>query len=122
MGIKMLGRHGRHLLNAIKYSFMGLETAIRNEAAFQQEIIILFIVIPLGFFWGKTGVERALLIGSWLFVMVIELINSAIESTVNRIGFKHHKLSGRAKDFGSASVFLAILLAIAVWTLVLLSG
>ena len=120
MRIKMLGRHGKHLLNAIKYSLMGLGTAIRKEAAFQQELIVLFIVIPLGLLLGKTGVERALLIGSWLFVIVIELINSAIEATVDRVGFEHHKLSGRAKDFGSASVFLAILLAVVIWMLILL--
>ncbi|MGA1841529.1 MAG: diacylglycerol kinase [bacterium] len=117
----MLGKHGKHLLNAIKYSLKGLGTAIRKEAAFQQEIIVLFVVIPLGLLLGKTGVERALLIGSWLFVMVIELINSAIEATVDRVGFEHHKLSGRAKDFGSASVFLSILLAVVVWALILLS-
>jgi diacylglycerol kinase (ATP) len=118
---KVLEKHGKHLLNAIKYSLKGLGTAIRKEEAFQQEVIVLLIVIPLGLFFGQTGVERALLIGSWLFVMVIELINSAIEATVDRVGFEHHKLSGRAKDFGSTSVFFAILLAITVWMLILLS-
>ena len=116
---KNLMKQWRHLRNATKYSWKGLRTAFRKEEAFQQEVLVLLFVIPLGIWLGQTGVERAILIGSWLFVIVIELINSAIEVTVDRVGVEHHKLSGRAKDFGSASVFCAILLAILVWVLIL---
>ena len=112
----------RHLRNALKYSWIGLRTAFQKEEAFQQEVLVLLFVIPAGLWFGQTGVERAVLIGSWLFVIVVELINSAIEVTVDRVGFEHHKLSGRAKDFGSASVFCAILLAILFWVLILFGG
>ena len=78
------------------------------------------VVIPLGLWLGETGVERALLVGSWLLVMIVELLNSAVEATVDRFGPELHKLSGRAKDIGSASVLLSITLAATVWALILL--
>ena len=77
------------------------------------------IVLPLGLWLGNSGVERALLIGSWMLVLVVELVNSAIEAVVNRIGPERHALSGMAKDMGSAAVACAIILAITVWVLVL---
>jgi len=118
--LKKLRDQWRHLQNALKYSWMGLRTAFRKEKAFQQEVLVLLFVIPTGLWLGKTGVERALLIGSWFMVIIVELINSAIEAIVDRVGFEHHKLSGRAKDFGAASVFCSILLSIIIWGLVLL--
>ena len=120
--LKKLRDQWKHLQNALKYSWMGLRTAFRKEKAFQQEVLLLFLVLPAGLWLGKTGVERALLIGSWVMVIIVELINSAIEATVDRVGFEHHKLSGLAKDFGAASVFCSILLSIIIWVLVLLSG
>jgi diacylglycerol kinase (ATP) len=119
--LKILRDQLKHLWNAIRYSWSGLKTAIQKERAFQQELLVLLFVIPIGICLGSTGVERALLIGSWLLVIVVELINSAIEAAIDRVGFEHHKLSGRAKDFGSASVFCSILLAITVWVLIIFS-
>lgn len=108
-----------HLAKAIKYSLLGIKCAFSNGLAFRQEAIISLFVLPAGIFLGKSNVERALLTGSWLFVIVVELINSAIETTVDRVSLEHNDLSGRAKDLGSASVLCAIVLAVFVWILVL---
>jgi diacylglycerol kinase (ATP) len=108
------------VVRAFGYSLQGFRDCYRHEAAFRQETWIGFLLVPLGLWLGDTGVERALLVGSWLLVMIVELLNSAIEATVDRFGPEHHKLSGRAKDIGSASVFASITLAVVVWTLVLL--
>ena len=97
----------------------GLKAAFLKERAFREETAVAVIVVPLGIWLGQTGVERALLVGSWLLVMVIELLNSGIESAVDRIGRERHTLSGRAKDMGAAAVFLSIVLAGVVWLLVL---
>lgn len=110
----------RRLINATRYSFQGLSHAWTSEAAFRLEIYVLVIIaLPLGWLLGKSAVERALLIGSCLLVVVIELVNSAIEATVDRIGEEHHELSGHAKDMGSAAVFCSLLLAAVVWLVVL---
>jgi len=106
------------LLNATRYSLAGLRMAW-GQQAFRQEIAVLVVLVPAGLWLGQSGVERALLIGSWVLVILVELINSAVEAVVDRIGLERHELAGRAKDLGSASVFCAILLAIAVWALVL---
>lgn len=108
------------LIRAFGYSLKGFRACYRHEAAFRQEVLVALFVIPLGAWLGDGGVERALLIGSWLFVLVVELLNSAIEATVDRFGPEHHELSGRAKDIGSASVLASISLAIVVWALILL--
>ena len=108
-----------HLLKATRYSVAGLRAAWCHEQAFRLEAIVLVVVIPVGLWLGKSGVERALLIGPCLLVIVVELVNSAIEAAVNRIGPERHELSGRAKDLGSAAVFCAIALAFAVWLMVL---
>jgi diacylglycerol kinase (ATP) len=110
------------LVKAFGYSAKGFAACFRHEAAFRQEIAASIILIPLGLWLGQTGVERALLVGSWLLVLVVELINSAIEAVVDRIGPERDELSGRAKDIGSATVLLAILIAILTWGLVLLPG
>ena len=107
------------LLWAARYSLAGLWTAWRHEQAFREEAVVLVVVVPAGLWLGRSGVERALLIGSWVLVMLMELVNSAIEAVVDRIGLDQHDLAGKAKDLGSASVFCAIMLAIAVWALVL---
>ncbi|MFQ5682045.1 MAG: diacylglycerol kinase [Candidatus Binatia bacterium] len=110
-----------HLIKATQYSVAGLSSAFRHEPAFRQEIIVLVLVIPFGLWLGKSGTDRALLIGSWLLVIVVELINSAIEAVVDRMGLEQHPLAGRAKDLGSSAVFCAILLAITVWILLVVT-
>jgi len=119
--IESAGDVGR-VLRAGSYSAAGLRAALRREAAFRQEVILFTLLAPLGAWFGKTGIERTLLIGSLLLVMIVELLNSSVEATVDRISHKHHKLSGRAKDMGSAAVTLAIVLAILTWVLVLTGG
>jgi len=108
----------RRLINAFKYSSAGFKAAWQNEEAFRQETVLLIFVIPAGLLLGTTGLERALLIGAYLLIPLVELINSAIESIVDRTGREHNVLSGRAKDLGSASVLLIIFIVIIVWGLV----
>jgi diacylglycerol kinase (ATP) len=108
------------IIRAFGYSLKGFRDCYRHEAAFRQEVLAAIALIPLGLWLGDSGVERALLVGSWLLVMIVELLNSAIEATVDRFGPEHHKLSGRAKDIGSASVLASISLAAVIWALVLL--
>ena len=105
----------RRLRNATRYSLQGLRACYRHEQAFRQEVGVLLLALPLGAWFGETGVERVLLIGSWLVVLIVELLNSAIESVVDRIGDEPHKLSGRAKDMGSAAVFLSLMLVLVLW-------
>lgn len=112
------GDMGR-IVRAGSYSVSGLRAAIRKEAAFRQEVLLAAVLIPLGAWLGQYGIERLLLIGSVVLVLIVELLNSAVEATVDRISKKHHKLSGRAKDMGSAAVYLSLLLAILTWVLVL---
>jgi diacylglycerol kinase (ATP) len=114
-GAADLGR----IVRALGFSLQGLRAAWRHEAAFRQEVLVAVLLVPLGLWLGTDGVERALLVGSWLLVMIVELLNSAIEAVVDRIGTESHELSGRAKDVGSAAVLVAIALAVLVWVLVL---
>jgi diacylglycerol kinase (ATP) len=109
----------QRLVDATACSLAGLKSAARHGRAFRQELGTLLLVIPAGLWLGNGGVERTLLIGSWLFVIVIEIVNSAIETVVDRVGAERNELSGRAKDLGSAAVFAAIGLAGVVWLLVL---
>ena len=108
------------MLRAVGSSARGLAGAFREEAAFRQELAFAALVIPLGLWLGHSGVERALLVGPMLLVLTVELLNSAIEATVDRIGFERHALAGLAKDIGSAAVFMSFMLLAAVWLLVLL--
>ncbi|WP_392561174.1 diacylglycerol kinase [Orbus sturtevantii] len=105
----------RRVINAGKYSIQGLRSAFLNEVAFRQEFFLLIIAYVIVMFVDFSIYERILLLGSVGFVMIVELINSAIECVVDRIGTEHHELSGRAKDYGSAAVFLSILLALSLW-------
>ncbi|MFQ5993596.1 MAG: diacylglycerol kinase [Acidiferrobacterales bacterium] len=107
------------IVRAAGYSLAGLRAATSREAAFRQELVLFAILAPLGFWLGRTGVERALLIGSLLVVLIVELLNSAVETLVNRVGTERNELSGMAKDLGSAAVFLSIALVLVVWGLVL---
>ncbi|OLB15932.1 MAG: diacylglycerol kinase [Gammaproteobacteria bacterium 13_2_20CM_66_19] len=108
------------VLRAVGASLRGLAGAYREEAAFRQELAFAGVVIPLGLWLGHTGSERALLIGPVLLILIVELVNSAIEATVDRIGFERHALAGLAKDIGSAAVLMSFVLLGAVWLLVLL--
>jgi diacylglycerol kinase (ATP) len=121
MGSPHKGATGvRRLINATRYSLEGLAAAARHEAAFRQELLLAAILLPLGLWLGKDGVERALLVGSVLLVLVVELLNSAVEAAVDRISAEHHALAKRAKDLGSAAVMLSLASAAVVWLLVLL--
>ena len=108
------------VLRALGASLRGLAGAFRDEAAFRQELAFAALVIPLGLWLGHSGIERALLIAPMLLILIVELLNSAIEATVDRIGFERHALAGLAKDIGSAAVFMSFVLLTAVWLLVLL--
>jgi len=108
------------VLRAVGASLRGLAGAYREEAAFRQELAFAGVVIPLGLWLGHTGSERALLIGPVLLILIVELVKSAIEATVDRIGFERHALAGLAKDIGSAAVLMSFVLLAAVWLLVLL--
>lgn len=109
----------RRVLNAAGYSWAGLVAAFRHEDAFRQEVFLALLLIPLALFLGETGIERALMIGAVLSVLVVELLNSAVEAAVDRISLEHHLLIKRAKDMGSAAVMIALVNAAVVWGLVL---
>ena len=103
------------ILKATKYSLKGLKSAIKHEAAFRQQLILLVVAYIVVMLIDFSIYERILLLGSIGVVMITELINSAIECVVDRIGSERHDLSGRAKDYGSAAVFLSLLLTIILW-------
>jgi len=109
----------RRVWNAFFYSMAGLHAAYKNESAFRQEIWLALILIPLALWLPVTGLGKALMIAAVLLVLIVELLNSAIEATVDRISIEHHALAKRAKDIGSAAVFVALLNVAIVWTLVL---
>lgn len=108
------------IVAAFGYSIKGLKAAYKNEAAIRQELMAGVIIVPLAFFVAENGIELALLLGSAILVFLMELINSAIESVVDRIGAEHHELSGQAKDIGSALVLIAILLCFVTWGAIIL--
>ena len=108
-----------HFLHAFKWSVDGLISAFRGESAFRQELILAGLLIPLGLYLGNGGVEKTLLVFPVLLLLVVELVNTAIESVVDRIGTEKHELSKRAKDIGSAAVFLSVILLLIIWTVIL---
>lgn len=105
----------RRIAYATRYSWQGLCAAWRHEAAFRLECMAALVLAPLGFWLGVTPIERVLLVGSLLIVLAVELLNSAIEAAVDRIGPEPHPLAGRAKDLGSAAVLVSLLLVLLVW-------
>ncbi|MFC0140294.1 diacylglycerol kinase [Erwinia mallotivora] len=109
------------IIKAAGYSWKGLRAAWQNEAAFRQEAVVAVVAIIVACWLNVDAVTRVLLIGSVVLVMIVEMINSAIEAVVDRTGSNFHLLSGRAKDMGSAAVLLAIMLAIFVWVTLLVS-
>ena len=106
------------ILRAAVYSAQGLASAWKHEAAFRQEVILMIVMSPVAFWLGRSALERTVLIGVFLVVIIVELLNSAIEAVVDRHGKEHHELAGRAKDLGSAAVFVSLVLAFCVWALV----
>jgi diacylglycerol kinase (ATP) len=109
----------RRLLRAFLNSWNGFKGAFKAERAFQQEVAFAAILIPLGIYLGETNVERALLTASVLLLLLIELVNTAIETVVDRIGLERHELSGLAKDVGSGAVLLSFLILCVVWGFIL---
>ena len=103
------------IINAAGYSWLGFKAAYKNEAAFRQELWLCILLIPVALYFGETLMDKAILISSLLFVLIVELLNSAIEAVVDRIGDEIHELSGRAKDMGSTAVFIAITMAVIIW-------
>jgi diacylglycerol kinase (ATP) len=109
----------RRLINAAGYSLHGFASAYRHEDAFRQEVLLAAVLVPLALFMPASGVGKALMIASVLLVLIVELLNSAIEAAVDRISLDRHRLSKRAKDIGSAAVFLSLINVACVWGLVL---
>ena len=107
------------LVNAFGNTWKGYVGAFREEAAFRQELALCVVLFPLGLWLGQNGIERALLVGPIFIILIVELLNSGIEATVDRIGLERHQLSGLAKDLGSAAVFTSFALLAVVWALVL---
>ena len=113
------GQRGlRRLFNAFFYSLSGLRIAFNHESAFRQEIAIAVVLIPLACFLSVGAAERILLIGSVVLVLIVELLNSSVEAAIDRIGLDTHRLSKRAKDLGSAAVFLSLVLLAITWGLI----
>ena len=109
----------KRLINAFGYSIAGTLAAFKHEDAFRQEVILTVILIPVALYYGQTSIEQTLMISSLLLIIIVELLNSSIEATVDRISVKHHILAKRAKDIGSAAVFFSLINAAAIWFLIL---
>ena len=107
----------KRIINAFGYSMKGMRAAFKHESAFRQETALLIILLPLAILLGQSIVDYSILIGSLLLVMIVELLNSALEAVVDRVSDEHHKLAGRAKDMGSAAVFIALLNVIVIWSM-----
>ncbi len=110
----------KRVWNALFYSLEGFKAAWRHEDAFRQEAMLAAVLVPLAFFLADAPLERAVMIASVLLVLIVELVNSAIEATVDRISLENHALAKRAKDIGSAAVLIALINVLVVWGLLLL--
>ena len=104
------------VVRATFFSLAGLKAAWKNEAAFRQECAVAIVMIPAALWLGTNSLERLLLVATVVLVLIVELLNSAVEAVVDRVGSDHHVLSGQAKDMGSAAVFLSLVLALVVWS------
>lgn len=121
MGNSYKGKTGwRRLRNALRYSLAGLRAAYRHEQAFRQEVLLAVLLVPLACLLGENGTARALMVACVVLVLIVELLNSAIEAVVDRVSLDHHPLAGRAKDIGSAAVLLSLINLVLVWGLLLL--
>ncbi len=122
IGEDIMGKPGntgmRRIIRATRFSAQGFAHAWQHEAAFRQEIALTIVLIPPAIWLGRTGLERFVLIICCVFVLIVELLNSAIEAAIDRFGEEHHELSGRAKDLGSAAVFLSLGIVAATWATV----
>ena len=107
-----------HMLKAVIWSMAGIKAAWKNEQAFRWEAAIVLLMMPVGLWLGRTAVERALLIACSMSILITELLNSAVEAVVDRIGPERHELSKRAKDLGSAAAFISMITAAVVWGLI----
>jgi diacylglycerol kinase (ATP) len=107
-----------HILKAFIWSMAGIKAAWKNEQAFRWEAAIIVLMVPVGLWLGRTAVERALLIACSMSVLITELLNSAVEAVVDRIGPERHDLSKRAKDLGSAAALISMITAAVVWVLI----
>ena len=117
---ELKGKQGlTRLINALGYSRDGLAAAWKNEAAFREEVLLAAIAIPLAIVLGKTGIERALLIGAILLILIVEILNSGLEAVVDKASPEKHELAKRAKDMGSAAVLLSLVNAAVIWACVL---
>jgi len=120
---KMAGQNAKGLkriVNAFFFSIAGFKAIWKHEEAFRQEVLLLLVAAPLALWITDNNIEQVLLIGSLVGVLLVELLNSAVESAIDRIGFEHHELSGRAKDIGSAAVMLSLTFAALTWALILI--
>lgn len=108
------------LYNAVFFSIAGFKSVWKHEEAFRQEVYLLIVAMPLAFWLAETTVERLLMIGSIILILLVELLNSAVETVVDRIGLERHELSGRAKDIGSAAVMLACFWAAVTWVFIII--
>lgn len=111
----------QRLINASRYSWQGVKAAYKHEEAFRQEVWLFIVAVPLALWLGDTTIEKVLMIISVLLVMIVEILNSAIEAVVDRFGGEIHELSGRAKDMGSAAVTLSLLNVVIIWLFILFS-
>ena len=109
----------RRIWNALFYSFDGLKAAYRHEDAFRQEVWLALVLIPVALFLPVSGIGKALMMASVLMVLIVELLNSAVEATVDRVSLEHHRLAKRAKDIGSAAVLFSLINVMVIWLLVL---
>jgi diacylglycerol kinase (ATP) len=108
----------RHIMDAFIWSAGGIRAAWKHELAFRAQVVVIVVMIPVGIWIGETATQWALLFGSCMWVLTTELLNSALETIVDRIGLEHHELSGRAKDFGSAAAFFSMTTAAIIWGLI----
>lgn len=118
-----MGKPGKtgiaRVIDAFGYSMQGMRSALQYESAFRQEAALFVILLPVAIWLGRTAVEWALLISSLLLVLIVELLNSAVEAVVDRFGDEHHDLAGRAKDMGSAAVFISLMSVLVIWALLI---
>jgi len=110
----------KRIVNAFFFSIAGFKAVWKHEEAFRQEFFLLIVAAPLALWLTANNIERVLLIGSIISVLLVELLNSAVEAAIDRIGFEHHELSGRAKDIGSSAVMLSLALAAMTWAMILI--
>ncbi|WP_455207186.1 diacylglycerol kinase [Kaarinaea lacus] len=111
----------KRIINATGYSMRGLAAAFKHESAFRQELALVVILAPAAIYIGQSNVERSILVASLILVLIVELLNSAIEAIVDRVGHEHHELSGQAKDIGSAAVFVSLANAVIIWGIIILT-